>query len=225
MRRFVLTGFALVAILSGCRKQEALTPEQEMNAIMEANSPFASAEIRMDDAMTRAAGVDAGDSWVRKMIEHHKGAIAIARQTLAMSPDAHVAAMARSTIADESHELDHLQTLVRQGTPDRRSADLYQPAVDKMHQAMMAANGSGLSQTYHLKMLEQHKGAVALSDIALANGATGSLRAVIEQARAYHLDQVRTIAAMLREEAGPAARTGSGDPEPPEPGIATKRNA
>lgn len=193
----------LIAFLSGCNKHEELTPEQQMNAIMEANSPFAAAEIRMDDAMTKATGVDAGDSWVRKMIAHHQGGIAIAKQALAMNADAHVTAMARGMIADETHELAELHQLVREGPPDRTSAELYQPALDKMHQAMMAGTGSSLSQTYHLKMLEQHKGAVALCDVALANGVTGRLKDAVEKARAHHLEQVRLIEAMLRNPAGP----------------------
>lgn len=203
----VIAAFTLIAFLSGCNKHEELTPEQEMNAIMEANSPFAAAEIRMDDAMTKATGVDAGDSWVRKMIAHHQGAIAIAEQALAMNADAHVMAMARAMIADETHELSDLQQLVRQGAPNRTSADLYQPALDKMHQAMMAGSGSSLSQTYHLKMLEQHKGAVALSDVALANGVTGGLKEAVEKVRAHHLEQVRLIEAMLRNPRRPQPAT------------------
>lgn len=224
MRTSVLTVLALITILSGCEKHEDLTPEQEMNAIMQANSPFAAAEIRMDDAMTRAAGVDAGDSWVRKMIEHHNGAIAIAQQTLAMNPDTHVAAMARATIDDERHELANLQKLLREGAPNKRSANLYQPALDKMHQAMMAANGSGLSQTYHLKMLEQHRGAVAMSDVALANGATGVLKDAVQKSKAHHLEQIQTIEAMLRNQVGQRAK-GRAGPQGVEAGGGTKRGA
>ena len=213
-RRIATGALILAAVLSGCRGEEDpdLTPEQQMNAIMEATSPFAEVEIRMDAAMTTAVGIDAGDSWVRKMTEHHKGAIAIAEQVLAMDPDAHVAAMARDTIADAAHELADLRKLVRQGRPDRASADLYQPAVDKMHQAMMAAGGSALGETYHLKMLEQHRGAVAMSDVALANGATGTLKVAVEAARAHHLEQVQLIEAMLRNRVAPRARSGPAGP-------------
>lgn len=211
----IIGALAVIAALPGCREKEEpdLTPEQQMNAIMEATSPFAEAEIRMDDAMTKAVGVDAGDSWVRKMIEHHKGAIAIAQQTLAMNPDAHVVAMARATIKDETRELADLQKLVRQGAPSRASADLYQSALDRMHQAMMAAGGSSLSQTYHLKMLEQHRGAVATADVALANGVTGPLRAAVEKVKAHHLEQIQLVEAMLSNQAGPKANAARADPK------------
>lgn len=220
-----IAALALIALL-GCsgKKDKDLTPEQEMNAIMEATSPFASAEIRMDDATTRAVGVNVGDSWVRKMIEHHRGAIAMARQTLAMDPDADLAAMARAMIDEGTQEVSDLQKLTVQGAPNRASADLYQPALDKMHQAMMAAGGTSLSQTYHLKMLEHHRGAVAMCDVALANGVTGPLRGEVEKVRAYHLTQARRIDAMLRKEAAPRARTRPANPQPATTGVWTKPN-
>ena len=201
-RSLVIAAIVVVSALSGCgKKQQHLTPEQEMNAIMKANSPFGDAEIRMDDAMTKAVGVNVGDSWIRKMIEHHRGAIEIARETLGMHPDPQVAQMARATIDQQTREIAHLQTLVAQGPLDRASADLYQPAMDKMHQDMMAATGVNLSQTFHLKMLEHHKGDVAMADVALANGVSGALREEVEKSKADHLKQVEMIEAMLRNEA------------------------
>ena len=209
-----MVGLILIAAVPACRAEQdpELTPEQQMNAIMEATSPFAEAEIRMDAAIATAVGVDAGDSWVRKMIEHHKGAIAIARQTLAMSPDAHVAAMARATVADTTHELADLRKLVRQGAPNRTSAELYQAAVDKMHQAMMAAGGSSLAETYHLKMLEQHRGAVTMSDVALANGVTGSLKGAVEMFKAHHSEQIQRIEAMLSTRSPPRPKSETAGP-------------
>ena len=192
---------ALISILSACgsRKPDP-TPEQEMNAIMEATSPFADAEIRMDDAMTRAVGVNAGDSWVRKMIEHHRGAIGMSRQVLTMNPDPDVAEMARATIDEQTREVAELRKLVAQGAPNPASADLYQPVMDKMHQAMMGATGTGLSQTYRRKMLEHHKGAVAMANVALANGATGAVRHEVEKTIADHQAAAAMIEAMLRNE-------------------------
>lgn len=204
---------ALVALLAGCGKREPdLTPEQQMNAIMEANSPFAAAEIRMDEAMNKAVGTSVGDSWARKMIEHHRGAIAIARQALVMDPDPHVAAMAHATMEEETGELARLQKLVSGGAPVRASADLYQPAIDQIHQGMMAANGTGLAETFHRKMLELHKGAVVLANVALANGITDALRHEIERDKADHQKQVEAINAMLRNGIKPAAANSTAVP-------------
>lgn len=204
-----MSALALVSTLTACGREEPsatnTSAENDMNTIMAATSPFGDAEIRMNEAMMKAVGVNAGDSWVRKMIEHHKGAVEISRQVLTMSPDAHVAQMANETIAKQTKEIAGLEKLVVQGTPDPASSELYQPAMDKMHQAMMAANGTSLSETFHRKMLEHHKGAVAMSDVSLANGATGAVRAQVEKTKADQQKEVVMVEAMLRGAPSPAA--------------------
>lgn len=204
-----LGALALVSTLAACGDAEPsatnASPDKDMNIIMTATSPFGDAEIRMNDAMMKAVGVNAGDNWVRKMIEHHKGAVEISRQVLTMSPDAHIAQMANETIEKQTKEIAGLEKLVAQGTPDPASSDLYQPTMDKMHQAMMAANGTSLSETFHHKMLEHHKGAIAMSNVALANGVTGAVHTQVEKTKADQQKEVGMVEAMLRGESAPAA--------------------
>jgi len=202
MKRVFSTAAAagLAVALAACGgKNEAPNnaAEHDMNTIMEATSPFADAEIRMNDAMMNAVGVNVGDSWVRKMIEHHKGAIAMSREVLTMNPDANLAEMAHQTIDKQTKDIAALQKLVVQGQPDPVSADLYQPTMDKMHQAMMGATGSRPSETYLRKMLEHHKGAVAMSDVALGNGVSGALRAQVEKTKKMSQDDIKVVEAML----------------------------
>ena len=203
-----MTALALISTVSACgSREEAATnvaAENEMNATMADTGPFADAEMRMNEAMMAAVGVNAGDSWVRKMIEHHKGAVEMSRQVLTMNPGDHVADMANSTIAKQTKEIADLEKLVAQGNPDPASAELYRPAMEQMHNAMMAAAGADLSETFHRKMLEHHKGAVALSDVALANGAAGAIRAQVEKTRADQQKEVEMVEAMLRGEPAPA---------------------
>ena len=190
---------ALVSVLAACgdKKEPNANPEQQMNSIMEATSPFADAEIQMNDAMMKAVGANVGDTWVRKMIEHHKGAIEMSRRVLTMNPKPDVARMARATIDKQTSEVAALQKLVTQGPPDHASADLFQEAMDKMHQAMMSATGADLSETYLRKMLEHHKGAVTMSEVALAKGVTGAVRAEIEKTKADQQMESRMVEAML----------------------------
>lgn len=212
-----LGAVALVSTLAACGREDPSTTntsaDNDMNTIMAATSPFGDAEIRMNEAMMAAVGVNAGDSWVRKMIEHHKGAVAISRQVLKMNPDAHVAQMARQTIDKQTKEVAALERLVTQGNPNPDSAELYQPAMDQMHQAMMAATGAQLSETFQRKMLEHHKGAVAMSDVALANGVTGAVRAQVEKTKADQQKEADRVEALLRGEPM-AAPTPSREPGP-----------
>ncbi len=204
-----ISALALVSSLAACgsRDQQAnnVAAENDMNAMMADSGPFGDVEMRMNDAMMSAVGVNAGDSWVRKMIEHHRGAVEMSRLVLTMSPGTHVAGMANSIIGKQTKEITALEKLVTQGNPDPASAELYQPPMDQMHRAMMAVTGADLSETFHRKMLEHHRGAVAMSDVALANGATGPVRAQVQKTRADQQKEVEMVEAMLRGEPAPAA--------------------
>lgn len=169
-----------------------------MNAIMEATSPFSDAEIRMNEKILIAVGANAGDSWARKMIEHHRGAIEISRQTLGLGAEIHIKEMARRIIDEQATEIAALEKLVTNDKPDPASAKLYEPAIDNMHRAMMVAAGRTLSETFQRKMLEYHRGAIELSDIALANGVTGTLREQVEKTKAESRKELEVIEAKIR---------------------------
>jgi uncharacterized protein (DUF305 family) len=212
---YCMTALALVSTLSACGSREEagnnFAAENDMNAMMADSGPFANTEMKMDQAMTAAVGVNAADSWVRKMIEHHKGAVEMSRILLAQNVTGHVADMAQQTIDKQSAEVAALEKLIATGNPDPASAALYQPAQMAMHNAMRAATGSDISDTWVRKMLEHHKGAIAMSDIALANGATGAVRAQIEKTKADQQKDIDHIEGMLSghqassEPAAPAA--------------------
>lgn len=223
MRKVVLSlsALALLSTLSACGGREEaannVAAENDMNAMMADSGPFADAEMKMDQAMTAAVGVNAADSWVRKMIEHHKGAIEMSRILLAQNVTGHVADMAQQVIDKQTAEVAALEKLVATGNPDPGSAELYKPAAMEMHHAMMAANGADVSDTWVRKMLEHHKGAVAMSDIALANGATGAVRAQIEKTKADQQKEIDHIEGMLsgkQPSSEPAATAAPAAPAP-----------
>lgn len=198
-----LTGIgalALLASLSACGSPEQPTEDTAPAAEMTMDGPYAESEMAMDKAMKAAVGVDAADSWVKKMIAHHEGAIDMSRIVLGLEPTADVAKMAQMTIENQGAEIEVLKALARDGAADPESANLYEAAMTEMHSEMMAASGATPSETYLAKMLAHHRGAVAMSDIALANGATGAVRAQIEETRAEQLKEVAMAEAMLRGE-------------------------
>ena len=204
-----LSALALAGALSACG-DSAPAPEQapadDMASTMaDPNNPFAAAEMAMDKALSSAIGLSVPDTWVRKMIEHHRGAVAMSQVALAQSLSPDAATMARQTVAKQTAEIAELEKLVANGTPDPASAAPYRAASMQMHEAMMAAKGADLSETYLRKMIAHHEGAVALSDVALAQGATGALRTRIQQVKADQAMEIGMVEAMLRGEAMPAA--------------------
>lgn len=53
-----------------------------------AANPYAPGEMKMHERMMSAMGADASETWVRKMIEHHRGAIEMSRTAIAQAKDA-----------------------------------------------------------------------------------------------------------------------------------------
>lgn len=228
-----ISAVALVSTLSACGGTEEPANEtvaNDMNAMMaDPNNPFAQSEMTMDQAMMAAVGINPADSWVRKMIEHHRGAVEMSRIVLTRSPGPDVEAMARMTIDEQGKEITDLEKLVATGTPDPASAELYRPAAMQMHNAMMAATGADVSETFLRKMLAHHQGAVAMSDVALANGASGAIRAQIEKTKAAQQEEIAQVEAMLRGEpmstGATAAPATTGSAPPPRPKAAAPNPA
>ena len=66
----------------------------------------------MHHKMMSAVGADATETWVRKMIEHHRGAIAMSKILLRDSKDQKVRQMAEKTTSEQEREIGELQALL-----------------------------------------------------------------------------------------------------------------
>lgn len=76
-------------------------------------NPYPPAEMEMHQKMMSAMGGDATETWVRKMIEHHRGAIAMSRIVLRDTKDARVRMMATKAIAEQTRGVGELQGWLR----------------------------------------------------------------------------------------------------------------
>ncbi|MDO7844279.1 DUF305 domain-containing protein [Sphingobium sp. AN641] len=76
-------------------------------------NPYPPAEMEMHQKMMSAMGGDATETWVRKMIEHHRGAIAMSRIVLRDTKDAQVRTMATKAITEQTREVGELQGWLR----------------------------------------------------------------------------------------------------------------
>lgn len=79
-----------------------------------AANPFPPAEMHMHMAMMHATGADAAESYVRKMIEHHRGAIAMSQLVLINTEDGSVQRMANEDIAAQTREIADFQAWLTQ---------------------------------------------------------------------------------------------------------------
>ena len=206
MKRYAQLGLCLLAsaALAACGSgrttagNDQMAWSTEVNAGAEAGSdPFADAERTMNDKMMVAVGSDAGQTWALKMIEHHQGATDMSKIVLGQHPTADVAKMAREDIDKQTKDAGSIRKLLSGGAPDPKSAELYRPAMMDMQQAMMAAHGATASETYLRKMLAHHKGAVAMSDVALTHGVSGAMKAQVEKTKAENQKDAAMVEAML----------------------------
>ena len=206
MKRYAQLGLCLLAsaALAACGSgrttagNDQMASSTEVNAGAEAGSdPFADAERTMNDKMMVAVGSDAGQTWALKMIEHHQGATDMSKIVLGQHPTADVAKMAREDIDKQTKDAGSIRKLLSGGAPEPKSAELYRPAMMDMQQAMMAAHGATASETYLRKMLAHHKGAVAMSDVALTHGVSGAMKAQVEKTKAENQKDAAMVEAML----------------------------
>ena len=214
MKKTLLMGAAsaMALLIAACgTNEEAMQNEAVNNAMAaDASNPFADAEMQMNERMMAAVGSDVGDSWARKMIEHHQGAIEMSEIVLQQNPTPDVAEVARMTIEKQRKDIEDIRKLLKDGAANQQSAELYRPAMMDMQQKMMAAKGADVSETFMRKMLEHHRGGVAMSDVALQNGASGALRQQVQKTRDHQQKDAQMIEAMLAGQTHQQAMAASG---------------
>lgn len=131
-KTFLLSATSAMALLiAACGSNEDVVQNEtvaanDMNTMMaDPNNPFAQAEAQMHQAMMAAAGADPSETWIRKMIEHHRGAVAMSDIVLAQNPTPEVRAEAEKTRTDQLKEISRLEAMLR---PDQANAATAQPA-------------------------------------------------------------------------------------------------
>lgn len=83
-------------------------------------NPYAEAEMQMHQRMMQAMGSNADETFARKMIEHHRGAIEMSRILAARGSDRELRAMAMRSSAAQQREIRELETWLNRRRPSRR---------------------------------------------------------------------------------------------------------
>lgn len=82
-------------------------PDQQSAALYEPSMK------QMQQEMMAATGADASETWMRKMIAHHRGAIAMSEVVLKQNPPADVRRKAEKTKSDQQKEIAMLERMLR----------------------------------------------------------------------------------------------------------------
>ena len=97
-------------------------------------------------------------------------------------------AMAQRPIDKQTKEIEELERLLKDGEPQQAAAQNFASAERDMMRAMMNARSDAITDSFLRKMLEHHKGGVAMSEIAVAEGGDAE---ILEKARKTRDDQAK----------------------------------
>lgn len=207
--RSTLAATAALILATGC-SQEADAPANQQetadaNAMMaDPSNPYAQAEMQMMQRMEASQGSNPSETWTRKMIEHHRGAIAMSEVLVGLGGDPQVVEKARMTAEMQRKEIAELEALLPAGSPQAApaaGANPYAEAMSEMNQQMMAAMGANPSETWLEKMIIHHRGGAEMSNVLLALG--GDPR-ILEKARMTGQKQMQEASELQRMLSGEA---------------------
>lgn len=109
---FAIAAAAAMPAFGQMHDMQDMHMDQSMMHPTPAN-PYPPAEMKMHQRMMAAVGDDATETWVRKMIEHHRGGIETSRIVLQHTKDPKVRQMATKTIAEQTREVGELNGWLR----------------------------------------------------------------------------------------------------------------
>ncbi len=203
LTRSTLAATAALILATGCSQEgEAPANQQETadaNAMMaDPANPYAQAEMQMMQRMEAANGSNPSETWTRKMIEHHRGAIAMSDVLVALGGDPQVVEKARMTADMQRKEIAELEALLPAGSAQAAAAggaNPYAEAMSEMNQQMMAAMGENPSETWLEKMIIHHRGGAEMSNVLLELGGDPE---VLEKARMTAQKQMQEASELQR---------------------------
>ena len=112
-RLTLLAAGSSALVLAACSPAAEAPSAPEADASSEpmamAQTPFSAAETEMHEAMRAATGANAGESWARKMIPHHQGAIDMAKVVLQYGEDPEVKKLAEDVVKAQESEIAMMQ--------------------------------------------------------------------------------------------------------------------
>lgn len=170
------------------------------------NNPFGAIEMQMHERMTAATGANASEGWVKKMIEHHRGAVQMSQLLIERGGEPGFVQMASATVEKQGREIGELERALAGGIiGGSGEGNPYVEVEKSMHDQMMAATGATLSETWARKMIAHHQGAVEMSEVFIRQGGNPDVLAMARRTAKDQRGEIAHLEAMLRGEAMPAA--------------------
>ena len=82
----------------------------------------------------------------------------------------------------------------------------FMSAMQNMHQSMMSANDRDADRAFALKMIEHHRGGIAMSDVLMKHGDDAELKGMAQKSADMQRKEIAELQAWLDRHGGRATR-------------------
>ncbi len=90
----------------------------------------------------------------------------------------------------------------------------YTASEQQMHQAMMQAHGADPQETYALKMIEHHRGAIAMSEVLMQQNPSPELRQMAEKTMTMQRQEITELEQWVAEHRAGSSSLAPGAAQP-----------
>ena len=173
-----------------------------------AQTPFTAAETKMPEAMMGAHGADVGETWARKMIPHHQGALDMSEIVVRDGQDADIRRMAQKTIEMQTQDIAELRRWLdgrASGAVGLPPQGPFEPVEARMKEAMAAASGADADHLWARKMIAHHQGSLDMGRIVLDQTEDAEIRRMAQKTVEMQTGDIRELEAWLEAHPEPAA--------------------
>jgi uncharacterized protein (DUF305 family) len=173
-----------------------------------ARTAFTDAETKMHEAMMGAHGADVSETWARKMIPHHQGALDMSEIVMRQGQDADIRRMAQKAIEMQTQDIAELRRWLEgraSGAAGLPPQGPFEPVEARMKEAMAAASGADADHLWVRKMIAHHQGALDMGRIALEDTEDAEVRRMAQKTVEMQTRDIRELEAWLEAHPEPAA--------------------
>jgi uncharacterized protein (DUF305 family) len=197
-------GALAIAACSGGEQNAQPAVEETTASSManDPNNPFGAVEMEMHEKMVAATGANASETWLKKMIEHHRGAVTMSELLIDRGGEPRFVEMAQATVSKQQKEIGELERTLAAGiTGGAGEANPFGAVEKSMHAEMMGAKGADLAETWARKMIAHHRGAVQMCEVLLKQGGNAQVLKLAQRTANDQRAEIEHLEAMLRGEA------------------------
>lgn len=135
--------------------------------------------MRAEDSIDTAVGANLVDTWVRKMIQHQKGAIELAQAALSSNTTPSVKGEADARISSARSLVALLEPQKKLSfTKDKESGQAFTRAILTTFEDMTFEPGPDISKTWLQKMSAYDRGAVRLAGVVLSKSNNEKVKSI-----------------------------------------------